>query len=313
MSFRFAPTLADASESSNLFSANGEGAQHNNQDEARATDASTANPRDVLRSHERGTTFVVYRNEISASELRVCDDPANRDASAGKNGFPRHLHLARRAQPILIDVGTGHTVIEPRESGGGTVMFLRFCCLSLLIGIPNAAVSAETAAEPHSVPDVIRLAESEPISELHSENTSPALPHRERVASDIPHTTEWAPLTNPPTPRRSSRSASRTADRVRAMADFGAQVRLPVPRLVPCSQPPYFEDSNLERTGRSAGAVVQPLLSGVHFFGSVGVWPVKMARACPGSLVCPQEERFQLPVSRVRNFLSPAPGFGRDE
>lgn len=192
-------------------------------------------------------------------------------------------------------------------------MFLRFCCLILLIGMPNAGVSAETAAEPHPVPDAIRLAESEPTSELDSENTPPALAQRERVASDFPHPNASPLLTIPPPPTRSSRSASRTPDRVRAMADLGAQMRLPVPRVVPCSQPPYFEDSNLERTGRSAGAVVQPLLSGVHFFGSVGVWPVKMVRACPGSLVCPQEERFQLPVSRVRNFLSPAPGFGRDE
>jgi hypothetical protein len=193
-------------------------------------------------------------------------------------------------------------------------MFLRFCCLILLIGMPNAGVSAETAAETHPVPDAIRLAESEPTSELDPEETPAAVTQQERIASVAPsQPPEPAYPTNPPPARRSSRSASRTPDRVRAMADFGAQVRLPVPRVVPCSQPPYFEDSNLERTGRSAGAVVQPLLSSVHFFGSVGVWPVKMVRACPGSLVCPQEERFQLPVSRVRNFLSPAPGFGRDE
>jgi hypothetical protein len=53
--------LADASESSNVVSANGEETQHN-QGEARVTDVSTPKPQGVLRSPDRGPVEASTRN-----------------------------------------------------------------------------------------------------------------------------------------------------------------------------------------------------------------------------------------------------------
>ncbi len=40
-----------------------------------------------------------------------------------------------------------------------------------------------------------------------------------------------------------------------------------------CYRPLYFEEINLERYGHSAGAVLQPLLSAAHFYGTVAALP----------------------------------------
>lgn len=110
------------------------------------------------------------------------------------------------------------------------------------------------------------------------------------------------------------RQGSRTAGRVRAMSTLRAGSGVSVPRLVACNRPPWFEDSNLERSGRSSGDLLQPVVSGAHFFGSVGVLPLKILQAGPHRMVCPQDDaREAAPVSRVWNLLSPAPGFELQE
>ena len=43
-----------------------------------------------------------------------------------------------------------------------------------------------------------------------------------------------------------------------------------------CHKPLYFEEVQLERYGHSAGPLVQPILSGAHFFGNVAMLPYKM-------------------------------------
>ncbi len=43
-----------------------------------------------------------------------------------------------------------------------------------------------------------------------------------------------------------------------------------------CHKPLYFEDVNLERYGHTAGPIVQPVLSGAHFFANVVALPYKM-------------------------------------
>ena len=48
-----------------------------------------------------------------------------------------------------------------------------------------------------------------------------------------------------------------------------------------CHKPLYFEQVRLERYGHSWGPLVQPIMSGVHFFGSVPVLPYKMGVRTP--------------------------------
>jgi hypothetical protein len=43
-----------------------------------------------------------------------------------------------------------------------------------------------------------------------------------------------------------------------------------------CHKPLYFEDVNLERYGHSSGPLLQPVLSGAHFFMSVAALPYTM-------------------------------------
>lgn len=43
-----------------------------------------------------------------------------------------------------------------------------------------------------------------------------------------------------------------------------------------CNKPLYFENPQLERYGHSAGPILQPILSGAHFFGNIAVLPYKM-------------------------------------
>jgi len=52
-----------------------------------------------------------------------------------------------------------------------------------------------------------------------------------------------------------------------------------------CFRPLYFEEVPLERYGQTLG-LVQPLVSGAHFFGSVAALPYKMTVHRPRSCVC---------------------------
>jgi len=48
-----------------------------------------------------------------------------------------------------------------------------------------------------------------------------------------------------------------------------------------CHKPLYFEEVGLERYGHSAGPVLQPFISGAHFFGTLPILPYKMGLEPP--------------------------------
>ncbi|HWA23054.1 MAG TPA: hypothetical protein VG735_11715, partial [Caulobacterales bacterium] len=48
-----------------------------------------------------------------------------------------------------------------------------------------------------------------------------------------------------------------------------------------CNKPLYFEDVQLERYGHDWGPVLQPIMSGAHFFGTVPILPYKMGLEPP--------------------------------
>ena len=52
-----------------------------------------------------------------------------------------------------------------------------------------------------------------------------------------------------------------------------------------CHKPLYFEQVQLERYGHSWGPYVQPLMSGVHFFGTLPILPYKMGIRTPNECV----------------------------
>ncbi|QDT70213.1 hypothetical protein MalM25_31590 [Planctomycetes bacterium MalM25] len=52
-----------------------------------------------------------------------------------------------------------------------------------------------------------------------------------------------------------------------------------------CHKPLYFEDVQLERYGHSWGPIVQPIISGAHFFGTLPVLPYKMGLKTPNECV----------------------------
>ena len=52
-----------------------------------------------------------------------------------------------------------------------------------------------------------------------------------------------------------------------------------------CHKPLYFEQVHLERYGHSWGPIAQPLLSGVHFFGTIPILPYKMGLKTPNECV----------------------------
>lgn len=72
-----------------------------------------------------------------------------------------------------------------------------------------------------------------------------------------------------------------------------------------CHKPLYFEQVQLERYGHTAGPVLQPLVSTVHFFGNIGVLPYKMG------IHPPQECQYALGYYRPGNcapyMLQPIP------
>ena len=52
-----------------------------------------------------------------------------------------------------------------------------------------------------------------------------------------------------------------------------------------CHKPLYFEEVQLERYGHSWGPYVQPIVSGIHFFGTVPILPYKMGLKTPNECV----------------------------
>ena len=48
-----------------------------------------------------------------------------------------------------------------------------------------------------------------------------------------------------------------------------------------CHKPLYFEQPKLERYGHSWGPYTQPIISGVHFFGTLPILPYKMGLKTP--------------------------------
>ena len=52
-------------------------------------------------------------------------------------------------------------------------------------------------------------------------------------------------------------------------------------------QPTYFDDTPLERYGHTTYRWLQPVVSGVHFFGDLALLPVRMAGDHPWRLVSP--------------------------
>jgi hypothetical protein len=54
-----------------------------------------------------------------------------------------------------------------------------------------------------------------------------------------------------------------------------------------CHKPLYFEQSHMERYGHSWGPVLDPIVSGAHFFASVPMLPYKMGLEPPGECIYP--------------------------
>jgi hypothetical protein len=54
-----------------------------------------------------------------------------------------------------------------------------------------------------------------------------------------------------------------------------------------CYKPLYFEDVALERHGHSWGPLLQPVMSGAHFFGTLPILPYKMGVDPPWECVYP--------------------------
>jgi hypothetical protein len=52
-----------------------------------------------------------------------------------------------------------------------------------------------------------------------------------------------------------------------------------------CHRPLYFEEVNLERYGYTLSPVLQPAISGAHFFLTIPTLPYKMTRQCPRECV----------------------------
>jgi hypothetical protein len=52
-----------------------------------------------------------------------------------------------------------------------------------------------------------------------------------------------------------------------------------------CHKPLYFEQVQLERYGHDWGPVLQPIMSGAHFFGTIPILPYKMGLQTPQECV----------------------------
>jgi hypothetical protein len=67
-----------------------------------------------------------------------------------------------------------------------------------------------------------------------------------------------------------------------------------------CHNPLYFEEPGVERYGRTAGPLLQPVVSGLHFYGNVAAFPWKMAVHPPRSLLCKGSTQYCSPSPFLR-------------
>lgn len=72
-----------------------------------------------------------------------------------------------------------------------------------------------------------------------------------------------------------------------------------------CHKPLYFEEVALERYGHSHGPVVQPFISGAHFFANILTLPYQMGLNSPGECVYPLG--YYRPGSCAPKLLYPVP------
>ena len=72
-----------------------------------------------------------------------------------------------------------------------------------------------------------------------------------------------------------------------------------------CHKPLYFEQVQLERYGHSWGPYVQPIMSGVHFFGTLPVLPYKMGIRTPTE--CVYTLGYYRPGSCAPYMIEPIP------
>lgn len=92
------------------------------------------------------------------------------------------------------------------------------------------------------------------------------------------------------------------------VSTYWMDCELVAPRLMFAYHPLYFEDPNLERCGYDHGCFVQPIISGVYFFGNVALLPYKTVAVCPCDYVCPLD--FCGPCEEYSfcdNYIGPAP------
>lgn len=72
-----------------------------------------------------------------------------------------------------------------------------------------------------------------------------------------------------------------------------------------CHKPLYFEDEKLERYGHSMGPILQPVVSGAHFFANIAVLPYKMGINPPNE--CRYALGYYRPGSCAPWLLDPIP------
>ncbi|MCA9229450.1 MAG: hypothetical protein KDA57_02265 [Planctomycetales bacterium] len=72
-----------------------------------------------------------------------------------------------------------------------------------------------------------------------------------------------------------------------------------------CHKPLYFEQVHLERYGHSWGPYVQPIMSGVHFFGTLPILPYKMGIRTPTE--CVYTLGYYRPGSCAPYLIDPVP------
>jgi len=72
-----------------------------------------------------------------------------------------------------------------------------------------------------------------------------------------------------------------------------------------CHKPLYFEQRQLERYGHSAGPILQPILSGAHFFSTIAIVPYKMGMNPPQE--CQYTLGYYRPGSCAPYLVSPIP------
>jgi hypothetical protein len=181
---------------------------------------------------------------------------------------------------------------------------------------PRLAAAASLAFVATWLATHAALAGPQPVLEDPATITSQPTPHMADEADDgfvsITKVVPRAKIVLQEKQRLPDRGAEKTfSSYAKQSGDFAWSDRSPIVPMYPFAYHPlYFEDMNLERCGLSCGCWVQPVVSGVHFFGTVAILPYKMLVAPPCSYVfppgeCPPCFRF----SHCENFFGPAPDF----